>query len=488
MSLLMDALKQAENAKHSAQTETPLPTAAAPMLAEDISASLAEFSLTPVIPDVVAEVSAPASSIESDITPTIELTLSPAVETSVETATTAHVPEPAITPEISRTVETSTQDEASENGHSHNGPAAAARILAVSATQHAALRRRNLVGVISLGAVLVIAVGSYYYYATLAQQSPFLGLPQPPSLAAAATDTNLLDTATDDTSTPAAGLVTAADSTQATLPDAADDTALSTALPLSATGTQTPWQEGLPPAAPAQAQDWEPAPVDPRVIRGEQPLPYAAQIEPATPPKASIKITRSTQPNQVSVDLQTAYHDFQTGRLTQAEDGYQQVLDRDADNRDAHMGLAAIAVRNNQLDTARQHYAAILKRNSKDLNAQAAMSDLGQDRPADSESQLKLMLTEQPQSAQLNFALANLYAQQQRWPYAQQAYFDAQRLAPEHPDYAFNLAVSLEHLAQTKLALEYYRRAVMLAGQHNAQFDLSIAQQRINALSTLDQP
>ena len=51
----------------------------------------------------------------------------------------------------------------------------------------------------------------------------------------------------------------------------------------------------------------------------------------------------------------------------------------------------------------------------------------------------------------------------QRWPDAQQAYFQAHQLQPDNPDYAFNLAVALEHIGQPKAALDFYRRAVQAA-------------------------
>jgi len=102
-------------------------------------------------------------------------------------------------------------------------------------------------------------------------------------------------------------------------------------------------------------------------------------------------------------------------------------------NRDARMGLAAIAVRNGQLQSAREHYGAVLQRDPKDLTAQAALADLMQNRSADAESQLKLMLTEQPQSAQLHFALANLYAEQQRWRMPNKRIFEASVWRPSIP-------------------------------------------------------
>jgi tetratricopeptide (TPR) repeat protein len=378
----------------------------------------------------------------------------------LQLAMAAPVPALAVTPAVmnepqpNAALEISTPNPARSD---HHNAQAAARILAASATRHASERRRNLIGLISLGGILVVALGSYYYYATLAQTTPYLGMSPLPVAA----------------------------EENATEPTADASGAAQSILLDSPPPAQTPWQDGLPPIAPKITQDWEPAPVDPRVLRGEQPLPIAeADVTAETAaPTASIRITRGTQPDRVSVDLQTAYQDFQAGRLAQAETNYRQALTRDAHNRDARMGLAAIAVRSGLLDSARAQYQAVLQRNPKDLAAHAALADLDQDHNTNTESQLKSLLAEQPQSAQLHFALANIYAEQRRWPYAQQAYFEAQRLAPEHPDYAFNLAVSLEHLGQSRTALEYYRRAIQLAGQQHAQFDLRAAQQRVAVLT-----
>jgi hypothetical protein len=58
-------------------------------------------------------------------------------------------------------------------------------------------------------------------------------------------------------------------------------------------------------------------------------------------------------------------------------------------------------------------------------------------------------------------------------------------MAPDNPDYAFNLAIGLEHLSQPKLALDYYRRAVSIAqARGNAQFALAPVQARIRNLET----
>jgi tetratricopeptide (TPR) repeat protein len=73
--------------------------------------------------------------------------------------------------------------------------------------------------------------------------------------------------------------------------------------------------------------------------------------------------------------------------------------------------------------------------------------------------------------------------QQRRWADAQQSYFKAAASDPDNPDYAYNLAVSLEHLRQPGPALDYYRRALSLAYKRNASFDPSAVRERAQQLA-----
>jgi Flp pilus assembly protein TadD len=103
--------------------------------------------------------------------------------------------------------------------------------------------------------------------------------------------------------------------------------------------------------------------------------------------------------------------------------------------------------------------------------------------PIAEESQIKDLLIHTPADANLHFTLGNSYAEQGSWSEAQQSYFEAYRLDNSNPDFAFNLAVSLDQLAQSKAALEYYRRAEQLAGELPAAFDLATAQRRAAQLA-----
>ena len=92
------------------------------------------------------------------------------------------------------------------------------------------------------------------------------------------------------------------------------------------------------------------------------------------------------------------------------------------------------------------------------------------------------MLADNPGAHVLNFTLGNQFAQQGRWAEAQQEYFKAFTAEPDNPDFAYNLAVSLDHLRQPKLALEYYTRALALAKSRSAGFDVAAVQARADQL------
>ena len=87
----------------------------------------------------------------------------------------------------------------------------------------------------------------------------------------------------------------------------------------------------------------------------------------------------------------------------------------------------------------------------------------------------------QPDSPVLYFALGNLYAQQSRWSEAQQAYFRAYAGDPDNADFLFNLAVSLDHLHQNKLAAQYYQMALKTAETNAATRPVSFDRIQVRA-------
>ncbi|HRD89542.1 MAG TPA: tetratricopeptide repeat protein, partial [Accumulibacter sp.] len=199
---------------------------------------------------------------------------------------------------------------------------------------------------------------------------------------------------------------------------------------------------------------------------------------PAAPEAGVFRSDSRRPPSDQTLDR--AYDDWQAGRVDEAERAYEQVLRRDPRSADALLGLAAIAVRQGRYERAQNLYLRVLESDPADPTAQAALINLhGGGDGGQSESRLKTLLAAQPDSPPLHFALGNLYSRQRRWSDAQQAYFQAYALDPDNPDYLFNVAVSLDHLRQGKLALQYYRMALSAADLSRAAFDRNAARQRI---------
>ena len=236
---------------------------------------------------------------------------------------------------------------------------------------------------------------------------------------------------------------------------------------------------GTPPedSAVTTAQTAAAMAVDP----GPPDAPVAAQ------PQQSVMLVRRADRPSLDPVLVSAYAAYQNGDLAGAVRLYEQVLAEVPLNRDALMGLATIARRDGDATRARELYSRLLTRDPRDPAARAGLLELAGGNPVAQERELKRLLSVHPGEPTLSFALGNLYAAQQRWPEAQQQYFDALQQARSsmpalggiNPDYAFNLAVSLEHMNQMQPAITYYREALALSDSHPAGFDLQLVRNKL---------
>jgi Tfp pilus assembly protein PilF len=203
----------------------------------------------------------------------------------------------------------------------------------------------------------------------------------------------------------------------------------------------------------------------------------------AREPAEGVGAAGGAQVVKVDASVLSAYQALEQGRLDEAERLYRQAMASDPRSVDAMLGLAATLAQQGKGDEASRLYLRVLEQQPQNTYAQAGLLNLGgRADPVAAEARLKQLIAREP-SAFLYFSLGNLYSGQGQWAAAQSAYFQAHNLAPDNPDYAFNLAVGLEHLSQPKLALDYYRRAVALAqARGHAQFELARVENRIRAL------
>ena len=257
---------------------------------------------------------------------------------------------------------------------------------------------------------------------------------------------------------------------------------------------------GPPPAAFEEAEDG-PGPVTP-LPTGAEALsaapPTTAESEtsqesaPAPPPQADapvpapqtapFRIRRHKGEAVIGQLLREAHQAYHAAEYARAGRLYRQVLQRAPDHRAARLGLGAIALLDNDPARAYPHYARLLGLNPDDALALGGLLALpGAGSLAEGAlAGIPATLAEAPL---LHFALGGAHARAGRWAEAERAFREARRLDESRPDYAFNLAVSLDRQGRHEAALDYYREAVALARDQQAHFDPAALQRRIATLA-----
>lgn len=235
-----------------------------------------------------------------------------------------------------------------------------------------------------------------------------------------------------------------------------------------------------PPARVADGRDDDDAaPVKARSSAQEP----RARAAPAAEPDADSPVRVTRAPLKINPALLRGFDAFNRGDMELAQLEYERAQKSDPRNTDAMHGLAAIAVRQGRLDQADLLYRRIIEADPQDTVAMSALiNSRTQIDPGAAESRLKSLSAGQPELAAPQFALGNLYARNGRWNEAQQAYFRAYGAEQDNPDILYNLAISLEHLRQNKLAAQYYSLAIAAAQRGPAGFDPAQAAARLQAL------
>ena len=230
-------------------------------------------------------------------------------------------------------------------------------------------------------------------------------------------------------------------------------------------------------------------PVDQPVVARIQPSNKVAIDSEAPkldePPNQQLQITTSNTISDKDQWLRQAYAAYQLGDDKTALAKYSQVIKVDPSNRNALLARAAIYIQNNNVNAAIRDYQTLLLANPKDSLAMASLMAVANYSPEVAESQLKIMIRDEPDSPYLNFALANVFGAQNRWIEAQGLYFTALENNPNDPNYAYNLAVSLEHIEKPKVAIAYYERALDNINKGLATFNRDVVDQRLEQLKQL---
>ena len=182
-------------------------------------------------------------------------------------------------------------------------------------------------------------------------------------------------------------------------------------------------------------------------------------------------------------DSLLAHQLLQNKSLDAARDTYEKILTNEAHNLDALLALASLSEHQGKHQEAFLYLEKAQASDPLDAATQAMRLGYRENNPSQSESRLKILLSQQAHSAPLHFALGNIFSRQKRWPEAQAAYFNALAADTGNPDYLCNLAISLDHLNQDALAKDHYRRALTAAESRPASFNPLIIEQRLNEIT-----
>ena len=384
---------------------------------------------------------------------------------------------------------------ASDMGGGNEIPTPVAAQTVFSAVASSAGRRQAVEWVVFLGlfTMVLLAAGSFYYLKITpltpetssplvamgieANQAPVAEMSLPEVITPA--DQTMTDTIPSDQEPPVA--------TEGTI----DTTPAQTMVEEQSPPETSPVEESIAktspaitPAAAATQEQEAPGVTADQAVTTQADLPALPDEIKVTPAVIAISRSRSADKNDQLIN--SAYALYAAGNYNEAEAEYRKVLDKLPENRDALLGIAAIAYRKGNIQIAYENYLRVIKYYPRDITARTALITMqGGTDPVKSESLIKSMIQEEPDAAFLYFTLGNIYARQSRWADAQQAFFEAYRKQSTNPDYAYNLAVSLDQIGQTRSALDYYHKALELADESQVNFNSASVMTRINTLAAI---
>ena len=267
-------------------------------------------------------------------------------------------------------------------------------------------------------------------------------------------------------------------------PDSAATTAVMAVLAAAAVAEPLPVPAPPRPAAQRTPRTRSAAAAPPPEVTDKSVADRDANNRPAAAAAAtgpSLSLTASAaKPDAL---MASAYAAYQAGNPTEAGRLYRQVLKADATQRDAWLGLAVMAHADGQREPALDAYKRVLRLEPQNPTALAGIHSLSsQAGEPMHESRLRDLLARSPEEPDLNHALGLVLSAAQRWAEAQPLFFKAHQLVPLEPRFAYNLAVTLDHLRKPSLARQYYEAALVLAQDSEAGFDASSARSRLAVL------
>ena len=269
------------------------------------------------------------------------------------------------------------------------------------------------------------------------------------------------------------------------------------AAPTPSVVATAPNNAGFEPGALASAAHSVPSRVSQPeiVVTAAQRIATDSTPKPSFAPRASTSNARGPAKElpefiatgAATATLNSAYANLRSGRLEEAEQGYLEVLNAFAEERDALLGLAYIAHRTGRGPEAAAYYRRVLRQDPSQPAARAGLLALSDELdPLQALQRATEMAERYPESPATQHSLAGVLVKQGRIAEAAQVFARAQALAPGHAGHAYNLAVALDQLHDYARAQGAYARAIELsalpAQGDERSFSRAAAQQRLDQL------
>ena len=179
---------------------------------------------------------------------------------------------------------------------------------------------------------------------------------------------------------------------------------------------------------------------------------------------AGESITGEIASGELATLIGEGYRAYLNGDYASARSVYDRAMHLDPYNRDANLGVAAVASLQGDRQLAENRYRHLLSLNPVDLAAFSSMLHLSLSNNS-LEQEMRAHIEQSARdSVLLHAALGNFYGQQGRWRDAHEAYSRTVAGNTARPDDIYNLAVSLDNLGRQQEALQYYLQAIEADG------------------------
>ena len=207
---------------------------------------------------------------------------------------------------------------------------------------------------------------------------------------------------------------------------------------------------------------------------------------------SGIEFSRARKaPLEISAVIE-AYQHYANGQLEQALSLYQQVLEDKPSSIDANLGLGTVLYELKDYGAALRYFERVLATDASHVFAMSKMVEIAQILSQESNSNAlnenKLFNQQLPSSneyvsddAANYFYLGQVYAQRSRWSEAQQAFFQAHSMDKSNDLYTYNLAVALDQMQKSQLALPYYELVLQRKGVDELNYQQ--IQERVHSIS-----